>query len=180
MKIVWDEAKRLANLEKHGFDLPTLMKPSSTPRWYFPRTIVQSVGSASASTSVRSLSLCSPALDAKASASSACVPPAKTKGTSTMPTAKKQRGFSDKDLREVSDSPELTKADFAKAKPFAEVFPNLAASSRKGRGPNKAPTKKLVSLRLSPDVIEHFKSKGPGWQSRIDETLQKVVRRKAS
>ena len=41
-----------------------------------------------------------------------------------MSTARKRRGFSDKDLREVSDSPELTKADFAKAKPFAEVFPD--------------------------------------------------------
>ena len=44
----------------------------------------------------------------------------------------------------------------------------------------KSPTKKLVSLRLSPDVIAHFKSTGPGWQSRIDETLRKVVKRKAS
>jgi hypothetical protein len=60
-------------------------------------------------------------------------------------------------LRDVSDNPELTKADFGKAKPFAEAFPDLAASIRKGRGPNKAPTKRLVSLRLSPEVIEHFK-----------------------
>ena len=29
------------------------------------------------------------------------------------------------------------------------------------RGPQKAPTKKLVSLRLSPEVIDHFKSTGP-------------------
>src|SRR5271163_425277 len=33
------------------------------------------------------------------------------------------------------------------------------------RGPQKAPTKKLVSLRLSPEVIEHFKADGPGWQT---------------
>ena len=97
-----------------------------------------------------------------------------------MTTAKKRRGFSDRDLREVSDSPELTKADFAKAKPFAEVFPDLSASIRRGRGPNKAPTKKQVSLRLSPEVIQHFKKGGKGWQSRIDETLRRVVRRKAS
>jgi uncharacterized protein (DUF4415 family) len=97
-----------------------------------------------------------------------------------MKTAKKRRGFSDRDLREVSDSPELTKADFAKAKPFAEVFPDLSASIRRGRGPNKAPTKKLVSLRLSSEVIQHFKKGGKGWQSRIDETLRKVVKRKAS
>jgi uncharacterized protein (DUF4415 family) len=97
-----------------------------------------------------------------------------------MPNAKKKAGYSQKDLRDVSDNPELTKADFARAKPFAEAFPDLAASIRKGRGPNKAPTKKLVSLRLSPEVIEHFKATGHGWQSRIDETLRKVVKRKAS
>ncbi|MGB7123122.1 MAG: BrnA antitoxin family protein, partial [Bradyrhizobium sp.] len=39
---------------------------------------------------------------------------------------------------------------------------------------------KQVSLRLSPEVIRHFKKGGKGWQSRIDETLRKVVRRKAS
>ena len=95
-----------------------------------------------------------------------------------MPNAKKKAGYSRKDLRNVSDNPELTNADFARAAPFAEVFPDLAASIRKGRGPNKAPTKKLVSLRLSPEVIEHFKATGDGWQSRIDETLRKVVKRK--
>ena len=79
-----------------------------------------------------------------------------------MPTARKRRGFSAKDLREVSNTPELTEADFARAKPFATVFPDLSASIRKRRGPNKSPTKKLVSLRLSRDVIEHFKKGGRG------------------
>ena len=97
-----------------------------------------------------------------------------------MPNAKTKSGYSKKDLRDVSDNPELTKADFAKARPFSEVFPDLDASVRKGRGPNKSPTKKLVSLRLSREVIEHFKSTGTGWQSRIDETLRKAVKRKAS
>lgn len=51
---------------------------------------------------------------------------------------------------------------------------------RKGRrGPQKEPTKKLVSLRLSSEVIEHFKSSGPGWQTRIDNTLRKVIKKKA-
>jgi uncharacterized protein (DUF4415 family) len=97
-----------------------------------------------------------------------------------MPNARKKPGYSKKDLREVSDNPELTKADFAKARPFFEVFPDLSASIRKGRGPNKSPTKKLVSLRLSREVIDHFKSAGKGWQSRIDETLRKAVKRKTS
>jgi uncharacterized protein (DUF4415 family) len=90
-----------------------------------------------------------------------------------MPNVKR-KGYSARDLREVSDNPELTKDDFAKAKPFAEVFPGLAASIRKGRGPNKAPTKKLVTLRLSGSVIEKYKSGGEGWQSRIDADLKRI------
>jgi uncharacterized protein (DUF4415 family) len=90
-----------------------------------------------------------------------------------MPNTKK-RGYSARDLREVSDNPELTKEDFAKAKPFAEALPDLAASIRRGRGPNKAPIKQLVSLRLSGKVIEAYKAKGPGWQSRIDQDLRRI------
>ena len=90
-----------------------------------------------------------------------------------MPNAKK-KGYSAKDLREVSDNPEWTRKDLAKARPFSEALPDLAASIRKGRGPNKAPTKKLVSLRLSGQVLEAYKAKGPGWQSRIDEDLRRI------
>lgn len=43
------------------------------------------------------------------------------------------------------------------------------------RGPQKAPIKKQISLRLSPEVIEHFKATGKGWQTRIDETLKKAI-----
>ena len=51
---------------------------------------------------------------------------------------------------------------------------------RKGkRGPQKALTKKLVSLRLSPEVIEHFKAGGPGWQTRIDSALLDSIRKRA-
>jgi uncharacterized protein (DUF4415 family) len=88
--------------------------------------------------------------------------------------AEHKEGLSARDLREVSDNPEWTKKDFAKAKPFAEALPELAASIRKGRGPNKALTKKLVSLRLSGKVLEAYKAKGPGWQSRIDADLRRI------
>jgi uncharacterized protein (DUF4415 family) len=90
-----------------------------------------------------------------------------------MPNAKK-KSYSARDLREVSDSPEWTKKDFANAKPFAEALPELAASIRNGRGPNKAPTKKLVTIRLSGSVIEKYKSGGHGWQSRIDADLKRI------
>lgn len=47
------------------------------------------------------------------------------------------------------------------------------------RGPQKAPTKKLVSLRLSREVIEHFKAGGRGWQTRIDGVLREAMRKQA-
>ena len=56
-----------------------------------------------------------------------------------------------------------------------QTLSDLAKTIRR-RGPQKASTKKLVSLRLSPEVIDHFKKGGPGWQSRIDETLKKVAK----
>jgi uncharacterized protein (DUF4415 family) len=83
------------------------------------------------------------------------------------------RGYTKKDWDDVQ-SPELTAEDIAKARSFAEALPELAASIRRGRGPNKVPTKKLVSLRLSGQVLEAYKAKGPGWQSRIDADLRRI------
>lgn len=70
--------------------------------------------------------------------------------------------------------PELTAEQIKELLSFAEVFPDLAASIRRGRGPNKAPTKRLVSLRLSPEVIDTYKAGGPGWQSWIDADLRRI------
>ena len=40
------------------------------------------------------------------------------------------------------------------------------------RGPQKAPKKKPLAIRLSPDVVYYFKATGAGWQSRIDSALR--------
>ncbi|WP_267461357.1 BrnA antitoxin family protein [Aureimonas sp. SA4125] len=45
---------------------------------------------------------------------------------------------------------------------------------RRGRPPLDAP-KRQVTLRLSPEVIDHFKAGGPGWQTRIDDALRQVI-----
>jgi uncharacterized protein (DUF4415 family) len=85
------------------------------------------------------------------------------------------RGYTKEDLDAVSDNPPWTRDELAQARPFAEVFPELAASIRRGRGPQKAPTKVALSIRLSRDVVEKFKAAGPGWQSRIDKALRKAA-----
>ncbi|MCK8457222.1 MULTISPECIES: BrnA antitoxin family protein [Sphingomonas] len=84
------------------------------------------------------------------------------------------------DTRKVAfehDNPELTEADFARSRPIAD-FPELAAAFPNGSKPRGRPKgsvtsgKSLVSLRLDNDVLERFRASGPGWQSRINETLR--------
>lgn len=73
------------------------------------------------------------------------------------------------------ENPEWTANDFKRAKPAKDLPPEILAAFPKTRGPQKAPTKVPVSLRLSREVVDHFKAEGPGWQSRIDQTLRKVA-----
>jgi len=48
---------------------------------------------------------------------------------------------------------------------------------RRGRGPQKAPTKVLTSIRLDADVIAFFRAQGRGYQSRINQALRRVKAR---
>jgi uncharacterized protein (DUF4415 family) len=80
--------------------------------------------------------------------------------------------------KKVEDNPQWTARDFKRAKPAKELPQEILAVFPRTRGTQKAPKKIPVSLRLSPEVVEHFKASGPGWQSRIDETLRKAARLK--
>jgi uncharacterized protein (DUF4415 family) len=69
---------------------------------------------------------------------------------------------------------ELTAEDFAHAEPFSslpEAEQRTLRSIRK-RGPQKAPRKVPISIRLSPDVAEGLRATGEGWQVRADEVLR--------
>jgi uncharacterized protein (DUF4415 family) len=57
-----------------------------------------------------------------------------------------------------------------------DVFPDLAEWSAKRRRAAKGEAhKSAISIRLSPEVIAFYKTKGPGWQTRIDETLRAII-----
>jgi uncharacterized protein (DUF4415 family) len=75
------------------------------------------------------------------------------------------------------DNPEWTAADFRRARPSREVVPHIVEAylRRKGRPPLGEEAKVQVTLRLDASVIAHFKARGPGWQTRINEALMKVV-----
>ena len=48
---------------------------------------------------------------------------------------------------------------------------------KRGRGPQATPTKVLTSIRLDADVLEFFKSRGTGYQSRINAALRMEMER---
>lgn len=94
----------------------------------------------------------------------------------TLKEFEEGRGYTKADWDEVSYNPELTEEDFKQARPFAEVFPDLAASIARGRGrPVAESPKRQVTLRLDADVVERYRSSGKGWQSRINEDLRKAI-----
>ncbi|MFJ1293318.1 BrnA antitoxin family protein [Paracoccus yeei] len=72
------------------------------------------------------------------------------------------------------DAPEATDDQIAQARPFTDAFPALADAMRKNTGgrPKSANPKVAVSLRLDRDVVERFKTSGPGWQSRMNAILR--------
>lgn len=79
------------------------------------------------------------------------------------------------------DNPEWTAEDFAKARPAQELLPKLFSQARtdallapRGR-PKAEVTKVRVGIRLSPDVLAHFKAEGDGWQTRIDAALRQFI-----
>jgi len=80
----------------------------------------------------------------------------------------------------IGPDPEIerprTDEELARARPFAEVFPDLAESIRRGRGrpPLESP-KKQVTLRIDADVLERLRASGKGWQGRVNEVLKKTV-----
>ena len=81
-----------------------------------------------------------------------------------------------------AENPEWTAADFARARPAAEVLRKQFGASaaagllrpKRGRPPSAAP-KRPINIRLSPEVLAYFRGTGPGWQTRVDEVLRKFV-----
>ena len=51
---------------------------------------------------------------------------------------------------------------------------------RATRGPQIAPTKKQVTVRFDPDIIDWFKDQGPGYQSRMNDALRHYMNKNES
>jgi uncharacterized protein (DUF4415 family) len=79
------------------------------------------------------------------------------------------------------ENPEWTKEDFRRARPALEVLPKEVVEAirryRGQRGPQKSPTKELISLRVDRDVVAAYRATGPGWQTRANEALRAYARK---
>lgn len=76
------------------------------------------------------------------------------------------------------ENPELTEADFAKAKPFREGFPDVYAQlvAEKGR-PFKAVAIRDIELTLASDLFEAFRTVEPLWRVKMETLLEAALRR---
>jgi len=77
----------------------------------------------------------------------------------------------DGEVRELQDE------DFVRARRFGQLPAIMQRSPRGVRGTQKAPTKALISMRVSRDVLVRFRAPGEGWQTRMDEALREWIER---
>lgn len=96
-------------------------------------------------------------------------------------TLEELKGFASQGVPLVhdDDNPPLTPEDWKNMRPAEELPPDILAlfPRTKLRGAQKAPTKVPVSLRLSREVVDHYRATGDGWQTRIDEALKAAIKK---
>lgn len=91
-----------------------------------------------------------------------------------MPTDDEEAAIQ-RGIAQDPDNPELTDAQMAELRPASEMTPEVYAALVRRRGPQKAPVKEQIALRLDQDVLERWRATGPGWQSRMGDVLRKAV-----
>lgn len=75
------------------------------------------------------------------------------------------------------DVPEATAKDFARARPFKEIFPaQYKAWKRMGRPPVESP-KVHISFRLAGDVVDGIRATGQGYNARVEKVLRDALKR---
>ena len=80
--------------------------------------------------------------------------------------------------KEYDEIPELPDDFFERAQISIGgkvIRPANGTLTKPGR-PKSPNRKQSVHLRLSPEVLKYFRATGPGWQTRIDETLRKAAK----
>lgn len=83
--------------------------------------------------------------------------------------------------RPSRENPEWTRETFARSRPAREVLPEVfgdAVAKQLLRPRGRPPTgtaKTAISLRLPQETLARWKATGPGWQTRMAETLTRAI-----
>ncbi|WP_244538250.1 BrnA antitoxin family protein [Methylobacterium sp. ap11] len=76
------------------------------------------------------------------------------------------------------DAREMTDEELGRLRPAHEVLPPDVFAALMKRGRPKSPGRLVqVTLRLDPDALAAFRATGPGWQTRINETVKRAAKR---
>lgn len=164
MRFTWGEAKRKQNLKAHGIDFVDAVRVFEGPTFTFEDDrFTYSEGAWlpwACSPGFRyRLSIQRPNM--KSTSSRSAKPRgARRKSSSTISKTDwaRLRAMSDQDINLTPEHPE------------AEVEHIVSGIVRRGLEP--PPSKAAVSLRIDRDVLEWFKSQGPGYQTRINAVLR--------
>jgi uncharacterized protein (DUF4415 family) len=81
----------------------------------------------------------------------------------------------DPELIDDEDNPELTEEDFARARPFKEVFPEQYKAWKKLGRPPVATPKVHIGFRLAPDVVQGIRATGRGYNARVEKVLRDAL-----
>src|SRR5579862_6242813 len=76
---------------------------------------------------------------------------------------------------ESVDVPEATDAEFASARPFKEVFPDLYREWKKMGRPPVAVPKVHIGFRLAADVVQGIRATGRGYNARVEKVLRDAL-----
>ncbi len=81
--------------------------------------------------------------------------------------------------RPDEENPEWTAEEVRRAPPLLHALPQDTAEAvrryRGQRGPQRTPTKALVSLRVDRDIVAAYRASGPGWQTRANDALRAYI-----
>ena len=92
-----------------------------------------------------------------------------------MAPPKKPAHISKEDWDAV-DIPEVSDEEFARAKPFSEVVPEVYEAWARGRGRPPVETPKVhVGFRLAADVVSGIKATGRGYNARVEKVLREAL-----
>src|SRR5947209_99830 len=129
MQIVWDEPKRLANIDKHGLDFADLDEVFFADALVLPARSRRFRGIGASTRAV--ICVVFARLGGEGVSVISMRPAHQREGGSMPSSSSKNRRYSAVDMRAVSNNREWTRKDFAKAKRFDETFPDLAATIRR-------------------------------------------------